>query len=136
MGGLLFVARIEGIKLKKPNDLAIRIYADASYGGEEARSQTGVLITLGKHAVGWYSRRQDIISLLITKAEYIANCEGGKDAAWMAQFLQELGIVSKPALYTDSEGAYNLSKASKFARRSRHIEHRFHYLGSRSEPNN
>jgi len=31
-------------------------------------------------------------------------------------------------MITDSEGAYGLSKSPKFARRSRHIEHRFHYI--------
>ena len=62
------------------------------------------------------------------EAEYIADCEGAKDAAWIQQFLAELGIMITPTLYTDSEGAYNLSKASKFASRSWHIEHRFHYL--------
>jgi len=85
-------------------------------------------MTLGYQPIGWYSRRQEVVSLSITEAEYIADCEGAKDAAWMRQFLQELGINSKPILYTDSEGAYNLSKTSKFARRSRHIEHRYHYL--------
>ena len=36
--------------------------------------------------------------------------------------------ISTPTLATDSEGAYNLSKTTKFLRRSRHLEHRFHYL--------
>lgn len=69
-----------------------------------------------------------MVSLSVTEAEYIADCKGAKDASWIQQFLWELGIPVTPTLYTDSEGAYNLSKASKFARRSHHIEHRFHYL--------
>jgi len=85
-------------------------------------------MTLGNQLVGWYSRRQEIVSLSITEVEYIADCEGAKDAAWMQQFLAELGITTRSTLYTDSEGAYNLSKVSKFARRSRHIEHRYYYL--------
>ena len=46
---------------------------------------------------------------------------------WMAQFLNELGIISKPVPSTDSEGTYNLSKSSRFARRGPHMENRFHY---------
>ena len=107
----LYWTRFEGLLLRKDKNLAVKIYADASYGGEGARSQTGVLITLGEQLVGWYSRRNKVHS--ITEAEYIADCEGAKDAAWIMQFLQELGVISnKPILYTDSEGAYNLSKAS------------------------
>ena len=126
----LHSTRTDGLRLRKPEgtELASHIYADASYGGEGARSQTGVMITLGNQLVGWYSRRQDVVALSIPEAGYIAGCEGAKDASWPVQFLEELGIVSQPNLHTDSEGAYNLSKQPKVARRSRHIENRFHYL--------
>jgi len=126
--GYLRSTKHEGITLRKAADLHIRIYADVSYGGEGARSQTGVLTTLGNQAIGWYSRRQDVVSLSITEAEYIADCEGAKDAAWSQQFLAEIGITTTPSLYTDSEGAWGLSQTSKFARRSRHIDHRYHYI--------
>jgi len=124
----LYLTKLDGLHLKKADDLEIRMYADASYGGEESRSQSGVMMTLGNQLVRWYSRRQEIVSLSIMEAEYIADCEGVKDAAWMQQFLAELGITTRATLYTDSGGAYNLSKVSKFARRSRYIEHRYHYL--------
>ena len=59
----------------------------------------------------------------------IADCEAAKDLAWATQFLKELSIEKPPpVLKTDSEGAYNLSQTAKFLRRSRHIEHRYHYL--------
>jgi len=99
----LYLTKFDGLHLKKADDLEIRIYADASYGGEESRSQSCVMITLGNQLVGWYSRRQEILSLSITEAEYIADCKGVKDAAWMQQFLAELGITTRPTLYTDSE---------------------------------
>lgn len=120
--------RQEGIRLRKPKNLELETYADASYGGEDCKSQTGVLITLGKQPVGWYSRRQDIVALSVTEAEYIAACEGAKDCAWGMQFLVELQIMTNPTLITDSEGALHLAKTSKFHRRSRHIEHRYHYI--------
>jgi len=126
----LHSTKTEGIVLRKAEgqELEVNIYADASYGGEGSRSQTGVMITLGNQLIGLYTRRQEVVSLSITEAEYIADCEGAKDAAWIQQFLNELGITTNPILHTDIEGAYNLSKRSKFARRSRHIEHRYHYL--------
>ena len=130
MATLLYLSKTisDGIILRKPSNLNLVVYADASYGGEQSRSQSGALLTLGNQPVGWYSRRQDIVSLSETEAEYIADCEGGKDLAWGRQLLKEMGITTQPLLVTDSEGAYNLSKTAKFSRRSRHIEHRFHYL--------
>ena len=105
------------------------MYADAPYRREGARSQTGALLTLGNQPIRWYSRRQDIVSLSITEAEYIMDCEGAKDAAWIRQFLQQLHITTPaPVLKTDNKGAYNLAQTSKFLWRSHHIEHRYHYL--------
>jgi len=125
----LWQTRSEGIILRKPRDLTLTAYADASYGGEESRSQSGVLLTLGNQPIGWYSRRQDIVALSITEAEYIADCEAAKDLAWATLFLKELSIEKPlPVLKTDSEGVYNLSQAAKFLRRSWHMEHRYHYL--------
>jgi len=85
-------------------------------------------MTLGDQPIGWYSRRQDIISLSVTEAEYIASCEGAKDAAWAPQFLAEIGMEVQPLLSTDSEGSYNLTQTSRCLRRTRHIEHRYHYI--------
>ena len=44
--GYLYATRNEWIILTKPTKRDLRIFADATYGGEYARSQTGVLITL------------------------------------------------------------------------------------------
>jgi len=118
--------------LRKPGNLDLKIFSDASYGdkGETSRSQTGVLTTLGEQPIGWYSRRQDVVALSITEAKYIANCEGAKDSSWTSQFLAELKVPSErtPELWTDSEGAAYLSLTTKFLRWSHHIEHRFHYI--------
>jgi len=115
--------------LRKSRDLNLVAYADASYGEEKSRSQSRVLLTLGNQPVGWHSRRQDIVALSITEAEYIADCEGAKDIVWTQQLLQELKVkIETPILRTDSEGAYNLSQTAKVLRCSRHIQHRYHYL--------
>ena len=77
----LWMPRCEEIILKKPQNLRLVAYADNSYGGPKARSQTEVLLTMGDQPVGWYRRRQDVVALFITAAEYIADCEAAKDLA-------------------------------------------------------
>ena len=126
----LWSTRSEGLLIRKPPNLEVEIYADTSYGGEEAKSQSGAMMTIGKQPIGWWSQRQDIVALSITEAEYIADCEGVKDTAWIRQLLKEMKVTleSAPMLKTDSEGAKNLSKTAKYLRRSCHIQHRFHYL--------
>lgn len=124
----LWRTRSECIISHKPTNTNLVAYADTLYGGEESRSQSGTLLTLGNQPMGWYSRRQDIVSLSSTEAECMPDCEASKDLLWARQFLKELGIAEKPTLVTDSEGVYNLSKTAKFFRRSCHIDLRYHYL--------
>ena len=109
-------------------DIQINLYADASYGGENSQSQSGSLAILYGTPVMWNSRRQDVVSMSITEAEYIACSETAKDSQWLQQFLKELGMNPKPILYTDNEAALKLTKTQTFHRRTRHIEHRYHYI--------
>src|SRR4029077_9489154 len=121
----------EGIHLqKKRENLApIKAYADASYGGETSRSQSGNLLMLNGVPIMWRSRRQDVAAQSITEAEYIACSESAKDIRWIQQFLAELeGQERKAMLYTDNEAASKLTKTQKFYQRSRHIEHKYHYI--------
>ena len=67
------------VKTDRP-EAKISIYADASYGGENSRSQSGSLVTLYGTPTIWSSRRQDVVSMSITEAEYIACSESAKDA--------------------------------------------------------
>ena len=122
--------RIEKIKETENPEAQITIYADASYGGENSRSQSGSLVTLYGIPIMWSSRRQDVVSMSITEAEYIACSESAKDAQWIPQLLKEI-LLNKPihvTMYTDNEAALKLTKTQTFHRRTRHIEHRFHYI--------
>ena len=134
LGQYLASTRHEGLLLttsKNGNpEVKIDIYADASYGGENSRSQSGTLAMLYGNPIMWSSRRQDVVSMSITEAEYIACSEAAKDAQWIRQLLLELGQTKNvvPTLYTDNEAALKLTKTQTFHRRTRHIEHRFHYI--------
>ena len=118
----------EPTKTEPGKDVRINLYADASYGGESSRSQSGSLTILYGAPVMWSSRRQDVVSMSITEAEYIACSETAKDSQWLQQFLKEIGMNPKPVLHTDNEAALKLTKTQTFHRRTRHIEHRFHYI--------
>ena len=120
-----------GPKTTPENKGMIKAYADASYGGEQAKSQSGNLVTLNGQTVMWSSRRQDITAQSITEAEYIACPEATKDIRWLQQLLEELPfqISVQPAyLYSDNEAAVKLTKTQTFHKRTRHIEHRYHYI--------
>lgn len=60
-----------------------------------------VMVTPGGQLIGWYSRRQDIVSLSITEAEYIADCGGAKDASIDYPSLQSPGTIIIVGTYTN-----------------------------------
>ena len=108
----------------------IQGFADASYGGERSRSQSGSLILLYNNPITWSSRRQDTVAMSITEAEYIACSETAKDIRWLQQLLQEITPQKDvPAvIFVDNEAAIKLTKTQTFHRRSKHIEHRHHFI--------
>jgi hypothetical protein len=65
---------------------------DASYGvGENGRRQTGTVTCIGDIAIGWSSRKQEVVALSSTEAEYIAMTVAAQEAAWLKMLLEEIG---------------------------------------------
>ena len=131
----LLSSSTNGICLRKRNpevieegNTNIQGYADASYGGEKCLSQSGSIIKLNTQVVSWTSRRQETTAQSITEAEYIACCETAKDLRWLQQLLMELGMDPSVTLYTDNEAAIKLTKTQTFHRRTRHVEHKWHFI--------
>lgn len=81
-------------------------------------------------AVSWSSKRQDIVSLSTTEAEYVALTHAAKEAIWLRNLLAEIfNIPSLPVpLKSDSMGAIALSKDDRFHARTKHIDIRFHFI--------
>ena len=48
----------------------------------------GYLLTLT--AVSWSSKKQNIVALLSTEAEYIAQTHAAKEAIWLRSFINEV----------------------------------------------
>ena len=96
----------------------IQGFADASYGGEQSKSQSGSLILLYSNPITWSSRRQDTVAMSITEAEYIACSETAKDIRWLQQLLEEVTQQHVPAvMHVDNEAAIKLTRTQTFHRR-------------------
>ena len=129
----LISTQADGLTIQKEvtmgEPINIQGFADASYGGEQSKSQSGSLILLYRNPITWSSRRQDTVAMSITEAEYIACSETAKDIRWLQQLLEEVTQQHVPAvMHVDNEAAIKLTKTQTFHRRSRHIEHRHHFI--------
>lgn len=107
-------------------------YVDSDFAGDpdDRKSTTGYIFMFGTGAIAWSSKKQPIVTLSSTEAEYVAATSGACQAVWLQRILAHMKAEQKEAtiLYCDNSSAIKLSKNPVFHGRSKHIHVRFHFL--------
>ncbi|XP_074327097.1 secreted RxLR effector protein 161-like [Apium graveolens] len=107
-------------------------YTDSDYARDmdDRKSTSGYVFLLNGAAICWSSRKQDIVTLSSTEAEYVAATSAACHCIWLKGLLQELGAVGAVCIdiLCDNSSAIKLSKNPVMHRRTKHIDVRFHYL--------
>jgi hypothetical protein len=89
-------------------------YSDANHGGgrNTGRSTGAYIVKIGTGIVSWMLKRQSIIALSTTEAEYMAACEAGKEIVRMRKILQALGFpMTTPSVpYMDNQSTIQVAK--------------------------
>ncbi|KAL0411214.1 UNVERIFIED_CONTAM: Retrovirus-related Pol polyprotein from transposon TNT 1-94 [Sesamum latifolium] len=123
-------------------ELILEGYSDASFQSDDdnAKSQSGFVFKLSGGVVAWKSSKHDTTADSTTEADYIAASEAAKEAVWMKNYIQELGVVpsiAKPVvIFCDNNGAIAKEKESRSHHHSKHILRCYHLLrgsGSRGD---
>lgn len=106
-------------------------YADAAYANTDGlKSTTGYVFLAAGGAITWKSKKQTVIALSSTEAEYIALSEAGRETCWLRNLYGELGFPEKSAtiIKGDNDGAVILTRNPQFHNRSKHIAIRHHWV--------
>ncbi|KAL0406196.1 UNVERIFIED_CONTAM: Retrovirus-related Pol polyprotein from transposon TNT 1-94 [Sesamum latifolium] len=115
-------------------ELILEGYSDVSFqtDDDDAKSQSGFVFKLNGGVVAWKSFKQDTIADSTTEAEYIAASEAAKEAVWMKNYIQELGVVPSIAepvvIFCDNNGTISQAKELRSHHHSKHILRRYHLL--------
>jgi Reverse transcriptase (RNA-dependent DNA polymerase) len=125
-----------GITYRKSQDVTeannlFHGYADAAYANaDDLKSTTGYVFLAGGGAVTWKSKKQTVIALSSTEAEYVALSEAGCEATWLRNLYGELGYPQKePTMIKgDNDGSVVLTHNPQFHQRSKHITIRHHWV--------
>ncbi|GAA0171472.1 transmembrane signal receptor [Lithospermum erythrorhizon] len=108
------------------------VYTDSDYAGDkqDRKSTSGYVFLLNTGAVAWSSKKQPIVTLSTTEAEFIAAAMCTCQTIWMKRILSELGheIGDCIQLKCDNSSTINLSKNPVMHGRYKHIDVRFHFL--------
>jgi hypothetical protein len=80
---------------------------------------------VGEGEVTWSLKKQHIIALSSTEAEYTAQTHPEKEAAWSLTFIGEFreDFGSLP-----NQGVMTLAKENKFHARTKYIDIRYHFI--------
>jgi len=121
-------------ELKFGSSGGIEGFIDTNWGNDtdDRHSICGYVFTLNEGAVSWSSKKQSVVALSSTEAEYIGITHAVKEAIWIRHLLSELYsplILDYPiTLYCDNKSAIELVKNATFHSRTKHIAIRYHYI--------
>ncbi|KAJ0522114.1 putative RNA-directed DNA polymerase [Helianthus annuus] len=107
-------------------------YSDSDYAGDtdDSKSTSGYIFHLGSGAIAWQSRKQKVVALSSTEAEYIALSMAGCQAIWLKGILKELQIHMDcpPAIHCDNRSTICLAKDPVYHGKSKHIRVKYHFI--------
>lgn len=125
-----------GIILSPDRDLSLLVYVDASYGVHwDAKSHTGMSLSLGKGPIFAKSSKQRLVSKSSTEAELIGLSDCATQAIWTRNFLEQQGYNVGPAtIYQDNMSTMHLVvNGRSTSERTRHIHVRYYFVKGRVE---
>ncbi|KAF2283987.1 hypothetical protein GH714_017772 [Hevea brasiliensis] len=107
-------------------------FTDSNYASDmvDSKSTSGYVFLLSGGVVAWSSRKQPIVTLSTTEAEFVAAAACACQAIWMRRVLEDIGQSQEEAtiLMCDNVSTIKLSKHPVLHGRSKHIRVRFHFL--------
>ncbi|XP_075486438.1 secreted RxLR effector protein 161-like [Primulina tabacum] len=87
-----------GILYKRGSRIAgLLSYTDNNYDGDldDRKSTSGFAFIMGSGAISWASKKQQVVSLSTTEAEYIAAAFCACQCIWLRRILKQLGAEER-----------------------------------------
>jgi hypothetical protein len=106
-------------------------FVDADWAGDldRRRSTSGYVFNLFGGAISWMSKRQAVVALSTTEAEYMAATHASKEAVWLQRLCSGIGLVQQAVrLDCDSQSAIFLAKNPAYHSKTKHIDVQYHFV--------
>eukprot|EP00253_Pinus_taeda_P025355 PITA_25355 len=100
------------------------------YVKDDRKSTFSYVFHMGSGAISWASKKQPIVALSTTEAEYVAAIAAVCQEVWMRRMLRSLcqEQTKGTMIFCDNSLAIALSKNAAFQKRTKHINTKFHYI--------
>jgi transposase InsO family protein len=106
-------------------------YVDADGASQEhRRAISGYVFMVDGGAVSWSSKKQELVTLSTTEAEYVAQTHAVKEAIWLRSLITDLfdSVETPTTLFSDSKSAIALANDGHYHARTKHIDIRYHFI--------
>jgi hypothetical protein len=106
-------------------------FSDANGALQEHRHAiTGYAFLIDGGAVSWSSKKQELVTLSITEAEYVISSQASCEAVWLRRLIGEIFCPLKQPtpLYCDNQSAIALAQNDNYHARTKHIDIRYHFI--------
>ena len=121
-----------GIFYKRSSDNTLKGYTDSDFAGDldGGKSTSGYVFMMGDGAVAWSSKKQPIVTLSTTEAEYVAATACACQSIWMREVLNSIeeDLCKCVTVFCDNSSSIKLSKNPVFHGRTKHINVKFHFI--------
>ena len=114
-----------GLKYLKSEEGSLIGYSDADWGGDldSRHSTAGNLFLMAGGPISWSSKKQSVVALSTSEAEYIALCLATQEAVWIRTLLTELLVPVQPVMIMeDNQAAIAIAKNPVAHARTEHID--------------
>eukprot|EP00253_Pinus_taeda_P015319 PITA_15319 len=111
--------------------LDIRGFVDADWAGDldQRRSTSGYVFNLFGGAINWMSKKQSVVTLSTTKAEYMAATHARNEAVWLQRLCSSTGLVQGAIRKDcDSQSAIFLAKNPAYHSKTKHIDVQYQFV--------
>ena len=80
-------------------------------------------------AVSWMSKKQSVVALSTTEAEYMAATHASKEAVWLQRLCSSMGLVQGAIrIDCDSQSAIFLAKNPSYHSKTKNIDVQYHFV--------
>lgn len=127
----------KGIHYSKVDNI-LRGFCDSDFAGDPdtRRSTSGFVIWMNGGPIAWSSRKQSVVALSSTEAEYIAAAECCKVLLYIRDLVKEITNENLDIeMRVDNQSAIWLMKKGIMNKRSKHIDVKYYYLKEKIDEN-
>lgn len=116
---------------ERREEVPLRGYVDSDFANDidGRKSTSGFFFQVYGNTISWTSKKQDIVTISTSEAEYVAACLATCDAIFLTKLMNDLQLsIELPIpIHEDNAGCIFISKNPE-TKRSKHIDVKFHYI--------